>query len=291
MRTEKEMMDLIIGIAKKDDRIRAVYMNGSRTNPNIPKDIFQDYDIVYVVKETQSFIADKKWVTVFGDIAIMQLPDDNDNAWGANHDFSRSYTWLMLFKDGNRIDLNIEIVEKSLERFTKNYDKLTIVLLDKDNILPKCPYPTDEDYWIKKPTKEQYYAYCNNFWWCLQNVAKSIARDELPYGMWMYNVVVREALEKMIEWYIGIKTNFSLSAGKQGKYFKKYLPAELYDLYKGTFSNSEYDNFWTAIFTACKLFRTVALQVGEYFGYVYNEDEETGMIEYLKWVQNGENKY
>ena len=31
MRTEKEMMDLIITIAKNDDRIRAVYMNGSRT--------------------------------------------------------------------------------------------------------------------------------------------------------------------------------------------------------------------------------------------------------------------
>ena len=285
MRTEKEMMDLIIGIAENDERIRAVYINGSRTNSNIPKDIFQDYDIVYVVKETQPFIVNKNWIKVFGDIAIMQLPDDNDNAWGANHDFSRSYTWLMLFKDGNRIDLGIEIVEKSLESFTKNYDKLTIVLLDKDNILPKCPSPTDVDYWIKKPTKEQYHAHCNEFWWCLNNVAKGIARDELPYGMWMYNVVVRETLEKMIEWYIGINTKFSLSVGKQGKYFKKYLPVELYDLYKRTFSNGEYDNFWIAIFTACELFRIIATQVGEYFGYIYNEDEEMGMIEYLKWIQ------
>lgn len=33
MRSEKEMMDLILGVAQKDERIRAVYMNGSRTNP------------------------------------------------------------------------------------------------------------------------------------------------------------------------------------------------------------------------------------------------------------------
>ena len=26
-------------------------MNGSRANPNAPRDIFQDYDIVYVVEE------------------------------------------------------------------------------------------------------------------------------------------------------------------------------------------------------------------------------------------------
>jgi aminoglycoside 6-adenylyltransferase len=109
-------------------------------------------------------------------MAIIQLPDDNDNAWGGNHDFSRSYAWLMLFKDGNRIDLGIEIIDKTLEVFKKDFDKLTIVLLDKDNILPKCPPPTDEDYWIKRPTKEQYYAYCNDFWWYLNNVAKGIVR-------------------------------------------------------------------------------------------------------------------
>jgi aminoglycoside 6-adenylyltransferase len=39
MRSEKEMFDIILGIAKQDERIRAVYMNGSRTNLNALKDI------------------------------------------------------------------------------------------------------------------------------------------------------------------------------------------------------------------------------------------------------------
>lgn len=55
MRTEEQMMKLILDTAKEDERILAVYMNGSRTNPNAPKDIFQDYDIIYVVTETESF--------------------------------------------------------------------------------------------------------------------------------------------------------------------------------------------------------------------------------------------
>lgn len=53
MRSEEETYGLIMDIAKADERILAVYMNGSRTNPNVPKDLFQDYDIVYVVKETK----------------------------------------------------------------------------------------------------------------------------------------------------------------------------------------------------------------------------------------------
>ena len=39
MRTEQEMLDLIIGVAQADPRIKAVYMNGSRTNPNADRDM------------------------------------------------------------------------------------------------------------------------------------------------------------------------------------------------------------------------------------------------------------
>lgn len=69
MRTESKMYDLILEIAKNDDRIKAVYMNGSRANDNVPKDIFQDYDIVYVVEDTQSFIEDKDKENILPELA------------------------------------------------------------------------------------------------------------------------------------------------------------------------------------------------------------------------------
>lgn len=65
MRTEEEMYEFILNIAKRDERIRAVYMNGSRTNENVPKDIFQDYDVVYVVTDTLPFVEDKKFWQVY----------------------------------------------------------------------------------------------------------------------------------------------------------------------------------------------------------------------------------
>jgi Streptomycin adenylyltransferase. len=284
VRSEKEIMNLILNFAKKDERVRAVYMNGSRTNPNIEKDIYQDYDIVYVVSETKSFLENNNWISVFGDIAIVQEPDLVDRAFGIEHDFNRSYTWLILFKDGNRIDLGIKIKEKMLDEYSR--DKLTVPLMDKDNCLPQIPPPTDEDYWVKKPTELQYISCCNEFWWCLNNVGKGIARDELPYAMWMYNVVVRDMLVKMIEWYIGINTNFSVSAGKLGKFFKKYLSSELYEMYSKTYSNAEYNNFWEAIFNACELFRTTSIIVAEYFRYTYNQIEDTNMTEYLKTIKS-----
>ncbi len=170
MRSEQEMFDLILDIAEMDARIRAVCMNGSRANPNVAKDKYRDYDIVYVVTETGSFLKDKSWISRFGDIAIVQEPDSNDLGWGQKADYSRSYCWLMLFKDGNRIDLHIQIKEAMEEEYTT--DSLTIPLLDKDNILPPIPPSNDKGYWVKKPTKPQYDGCCNEFWWCLNKCCK-----------------------------------------------------------------------------------------------------------------------
>lgn len=281
MRTEQEIFEIILNTANENDRIRAVYMNGSRTNPKTPKDKYQDYDIVYVVTETKWFLENKDWISVFGELAIVQEPDKNAMADGADLDISRSYGWLMLFKDGNRIDLYLETVCEDYGQ-----DKLTVTLLDKDNILPQISPPSDVNYYIKKPTESQYLSVCNNFWWCLQNVAKGIARDQLAYAMNMYIQVVHEKLESMVSWYIGAQNDYSVSVGMWGKYYKRYLPQSLYDIYVKTYSDADYDNLWNAIFSACDLFRTIAPIVGNHFGYGYIKREEEGMMDYLLKTRN-----
>lgn len=211
LRDEKVMMELILRIAREDERIRAVYMNGSRVNPKIKKDNYQDYDIVFVVEETKSFLKDKDWISSFGEIAIVQEPDSRKFGWGSNHDDNLSYTWLILFKDGNRIDLHIEVKEVALKGYLA--DSLILKLLDKADFLPDIPAANDGIYWIKPPTKETFLGCCNEFWWCLNNVGKGIGRKQLPYAMRMYTEVVHSQLDKIIEWYIRMNNDFAVSTG------------------------------------------------------------------------------
>jgi aminoglycoside 6-adenylyltransferase len=56
------MLDLILGTARQDVRIRAVILNGSRANPNVTPDRFQDFDIVYVVTDLTPFVEDPAWI-------------------------------------------------------------------------------------------------------------------------------------------------------------------------------------------------------------------------------------
>jgi len=278
MRSEQEVMDLILDVARADERIRAVMLSGSRANPAIPKDKWQDYDITYFVEDVTPFRNDPAWVIErFGRPLIMQMPEAMRCPEG-----NGTFAYLMIFPDGVRIDLTFDC-----RKYTDN-GELAVVLLDKDNgrgFLPQLPVPDDKCWHIGPPSPLFYYSCCNNFWWCLNNVAKGIARDELPYVMHMLNEVVRHELHDMINYYIGVKHGFSLSAGKNGKYFKKYLPPELYKQYAATYSGSDYADIWAAIDVMCGLFHTLAAEVAAHFGFTYRQDEEDGMREYLRMVR------
>ena len=281
MRTEKEMMALIINTAKEDERIRAVVMNGSRTNPNVKKDCFQDYDIVYVVRDIQSFTSDHSWINQFGEIMIMQMPEDM-NLIPAEKD--GSFPYLMQFTDGNRIDLNlvpVELVEKLISR-----DSLSILLLDKDEMIDPFPPANDQDYIIKQPTSKEFADCCNEFWWVSTYVAKGLWREELPYAKALLEGPVRNMLSQMLEWHIGIETKFTISAGKEGKYFERYLDSQLWCEYCKTYANADYDHIWQSHFTMCDLFRTIAVNISKHFDYEYPKEDDVRVTAHLKHVRS-----
>ncbi|MBP8715245.1 MAG: aminoglycoside 6-adenylyltransferase [Lachnospiraceae bacterium] len=280
MRTEQEMYETILDIARKDDRVKAVYMNGSRTNPNASRDIFQDYDIVYVVDETASFIEDKKWIQKFGDIMYMQYPDESPDY---PNDKNNHYGWLMQFCDGNRVDLTVQTLSYAREHIAD--DKLCRVLLDKDNVLPAIGESTDRERYVKRPTEEQFLSCCNEFWWCSNNIAKGLWREEITYAQDMTNFVVRKQLEKMLSWKIGVKEDFGVSIGKSAKYMNRYLEKETYQRYLKTYFAADVEEAWKAVSVMCKLFDQTAKEVAAALNYRYDEHEAEMAEKYLMDVR------
>lgn len=279
MRSEQQMMNLIMDTVKNDQLIRAVIVNGSRANPNAKKDFFQDFDIIFVVTSISSFVSDHSWIRIFGDIMIMQMPK-SDRLISDIDD--GSFTYLMQFTDGNRIDLSLVQVDKiSLMK----RESQSLLLLDKDGIVEPFPPASDSDFIVKQPTEKIYNDCCNEFWWICTYVAKGIWRDELPYAMCMYDRFLRDMLFKMISWYIGIKTDFAISVGKCGKHFKKYLEAEVWDMYLKTYCDSNYENLWKALFTAGNLFRVMAEKVADQFGFIYPYSDDRRVTAHLNHVR------
>lgn len=277
MRSEKEMLDLMIDTAIDDSRIRAAYLEGSRANPNVPRDIFQDYDVVYVVTETKSFREDKNWINRFGESLYMQYPEGTVYY---PSDVDSCYGWLIQFSDGNRLDLHVRTLENALSNL-----ELYTTLVDKDNIMPEKRMLSDERYWVKKPTSEQFHCTCNEFWWCLNNVAKGLWREEIPYVMDMIDFHIRPMLGRLLEWIIGIENNFSVSVGKSAKYMNKYVSKKIYQRYLETYSTAQLDAIWDAVFTMCDLFEEIAIQVSKKLNFSYDSIEADNSKGYLKHIR------
>ncbi|MGL4738782.1 MAG: aminoglycoside 6-adenylyltransferase [Cellulosilyticaceae bacterium] len=278
MRTENEMYTLILEFAKAHDEIKAVYMNGSRANPNVPRDCYQDYDIVYAVTDPMTFIEDKQWIPYFGEIAVMQEPDDSE-LFEEVVDWQAKYTYLMQFQDGNRIDLTFQNVEAAKEKCQS--DSLTVVLLDKEGILPLVMAPSDRDYYVKRPTERMFLECCNEFWWVAPYIAKGLWRGEILYAMDHLNECVRPMLLQMLAWQVGEQHGFEITVGKNNKYLQQYVAEAVWERLLETYPIADEQAIWEALEKTCGLFEEMAQQVAKVFGYRYHAEEAAGSKAYI----------
>jgi aminoglycoside 6-adenylyltransferase len=275
MRNSTVMQSLIVDFAEKDDRVRAVLLNGSRANPETQPDIYQDFDIVYVVKNIEEFTIDHSWITAFGNVFIQQLPD----IMVIGERQKNGFGYLTIFDDGNRVDLTLF----PLEKITINCwpDSLTICLLDKDNLFNGLPAPSATDYLIRKPIEKEFADSCNEFWWVSTYVVKGLLRDEITYAKEMTELNLRPMLMKLLEWKVGCDNGFSVSFGKSGKNMKKYLAPGLYNNVLNTYSDSIIENNWAALLLMADIFAEVSGDVANKLGFMINYTEQNNAKNYL----------
>ena len=279
MRTAQEMLDLILRVAREDDNIRSVLMVGSRANPDCDKDVYQDFDICYFVRRVKPEYWDNMaWIEdKFGRPSLVQKPESMELIPPTG---DGDYVYLMIFPDGNRIDLQLT------DNPYVDDGEPAVLLLDKDGDFPKIE--VKKDFWyVKRPEEPPFANCCNEFHWCLNNVAKAIAREELGLAMEQLNHPVRDMLMLMLSWYVGAAHEFKVSVGKQGKYFKRLLPREMYDSFRRTYSDAEYAHMWDAAFEMLDLFGQAARSVAARLGYTYDQAEEAGIRAYMEQVKGG----
>lgn len=260
MRTQEEFMETVLGFAREAENIRMVGMEGSRVNPNIPKDSFQDYDITYFVSDKEAFIRDDKWLSAFGRIIMLQKPEDME-LFPAEEE---GYSYLILFADYTKMDLTL-LECKQLDGYLKA-DGLRTILLDKDNRVKGEIIPTDEVYHVKKPGARSFDDCCNEFWNLALYVAKGLGRKEILYAIDHLHLMRAELL-RMLSWKAGLDYGFTFSVGKNYKFLEKYLPETLWKELLHTYREDSYGHMWESLFLCHEIFRKTAAACAGAWGY------------------------
>ena len=262
----------IMELAKTNDDIRVVEMNGSRVNPHIEADPYQDFDIVFYVKNYKSFINDDTWLNVFDKPLLCQTTKDQRD--GTIDD---SYIYMMQFTNGTRLDLSIVDVVKFT---TRDKDSLSVILLDKDGYDP-LDNPNESSYYVFPSTLKEFQYSVNEFYWLIPYVAKGIKRKHYFYAHKHLNLI-RNELEHMIDWWIGQQYDFQISVGKGKSKYIQLLPKEYYKSYELTYCDLKENNIWSALYQAIDLYDLLANELSDIYDYSYNKQLKKEVINFLE---------
>ncbi|WP_061419396.1 aminoglycoside 6-adenylyltransferase [Streptococcus oralis] len=266
MRTETGMLDVILQTAKSL-QVEAAAMSGSRTDTKVQKDEFQDYDVVYIVDDFDNLTSDLSWLNQFGKRIIEQ-----------HNVLDHRHLYLMLFEDGNRIDLTL-CPKEHIQEWVDSEAGFTVLEDPKGSFEPYSPSP--QRFWTSKTRAIEFEKACNEFWWVSAYVVKGICRKQLLYATdHLYGICQKELL-KVLAWQV-VSDSGKVNIGKNYKYLFNYLPAEKEKQFSNLLDFSSSDKITQSLFATMQLFHQEAQFLAHKMGFDYDMEVAEKMIEYAE---------
>jgi len=266
MRTDQEMLGLILKTAATL-KIEAVALSGSRTDTKAPKDEFQDYDVVYVVDDIDNLTRDLSWLDQFGKRIIEQ-----------HVLLGHRRLYLMLFEDGNRIDLTL-CPKDHIQEWVDSEADYT-VLKDEKGLLES--YTTSpQRYWTNPANEIEFEKACNEFWWVSAYVVKGISRKQRLYATDHLYGICHQELLKVFAWQVASDRG-TVDIGKNYKYLFQYLPTEKENEFSALLDFLSVEKLTQSLFATMELFHREAQSLAQKMGFAYDKEVAEKMIEYAE---------
>ena len=274
MRTDQEILDLILQTAETLNVV-AVAMSGSRTNQKVQTDEFQDYDVIYIVDNLEDLISDLSWLDQFGKRIIEQEVT-----------LGHRLLYLMLFEDGNRIDLTLCPKEHMQEWV---YSEAGFTVLEDKKGLFESYSPSPERFWISPASETDFEKTCNEFWWVSAYVVKGICRKQIIYATDHLYGICQQELLKVLAWQVA-RDRGVVDIGKNYKYLFQYLPTEKEKEFSALLYFSSIDKITQSLLATMALFHQEAQSFAQKMGFDYDKEIAEKIIEYAEEKLLNQNK-
>lgn len=276
MRTETEMMNLILQIANALN-VDAVALSGSRINQKVQTDEFQDYDVVYIVDDIDNLTSDLSWLDQFGKRIIEQEVS-----------LGNRRLYLMLFEDGNRIDLTL-CPKSHIQEWVDSEAGFTVLEDEKGLFEPYSP--SLGRYWTNPARAIDFEKSCNEFWWVSAYVVKGICRKQVIYSTNHLYGICQQELLKILAWQV-TSDRGTVDIGKNYKYLFNYLPIDKEKEFSALLDFSSLDKITQSLFATMQLFHQEAQYLAQKMDFDYDKEVAEKMMRYAEenLLNHSENK-
>ncbi|MFS9316020.1 aminoglycoside 6-adenylyltransferase [Streptococcus infantis] len=260
------MLNLILQIAETL-KVDAVALSGSRTNEQAPKDEFQDYDVVYVVYDIDNLTSDLAWLDQFGKRIIEQEVT-----------LGHRRLYLMLFEDGNHIDLTL-CTKDHINEWVDSEAGFTVLVDEKGLFESYSPSP--QRFWTSPASETDFEKSYNEFWWVSAYVVKGICRKQVIYATDHLYGICQQELLKILAWQVA-RDRGVVDIGKNYKYLFNYLPVEKEKEFSNLLDFASLDKITQTLFATMQLFQQEAQYLAQKMGFKYEKEVAEKMMRYAE---------
>ena len=265
-RNQEQMLRLILQVPE-NIQVEAVAMSGSRTDTKALKDEFQDYDVVYVVDDLDNLTRDLSWLDRFGKRIIEQEVT-----------LGHRRLYLMLFEDGNRIDLTL-CPKEDINEWVDSEACFTVLVDDKGLFESYSPSP--QRFWIHPASEADFKKACTEFWWVSAYVVKGICRHQVIYATDHLYGICQQELLKVLAWQVAADKG-TVDVGKNYKCLFNYMSAEKEKEFSNLLDFSSVEKLTHSLFATMDLFHREAQILAQKMGFDYYKKVAEKMIEYAE---------
>ena len=186
--------------------------------------------------------------------------------------------FLMLFEDGNRIDLTL-CPKGYIQEWVDSEAGFTVLVDDKGLFESYSSSP--ERFWIQPASETDFKKACNEFWWVSAYVVKGICRKQVIYATDHLYGICQQELLKVLAWQVASDRG-AVDIGKNYKYLFNYLPSEKEKDFSNLLDFSSLDKIIQSLFATMQLFHQEAQKLAQKMGFDYDREVAEKMIEYAK---------
>lgn len=289
MDSDDKMIDQLVQWAEGQEGVRALILTSTRAIPGGHVDAYSDYDVVVVTDDVRDMATDLSWQEHFGEVLISYWdPIEEDPDAGAV-----SAGNITNYVNGLKIDFGLWTpqhfsVMTSGPEPDEEFDAGYRVLVDKDGLTAGLPAPTFSAFVPRRPDEQEFRRLITDFLIGVPYVAKSLLRDELLPMKWVLDFDMRYTyLVPMLQWRVECDHDWSLKGGNLGKGLKAHLSPDVWTALERTFTGSDAEANWWALFEMIDLFGRVAREVADLLDYPYPEELVSSVAAHAQQMRDG----
>lgn len=187
----------------------------------------------------------------------------------------------LLLPNRMRLDFLVDRPEAVVKRMEA--DSLTEVRVDKDDRVMEDRVTSDISHRTKSPDMEELKLLPGNFFREMSDMAFYLQGKELIPAQQALDRG-RKILLRLAETAVARSNGYSINLGEDLRNVGAYMDPNQYESLQRTYSNTDMDNLWDALFQSCILFRKVGLAIDQGTSFDYPRKLDVEMMKMFRQI-------